>query len=128
MSKAVFQFCTSGPVGRERKARAGNCFATGTQRRFCLTLRGFALVFALQLGIPARAQDAIAVAAKPTQDQILYGKHSPVACNPKLAKKEGAEPPNGTPCLNQRERRTRRRWYQEHHRDEFPAQYYPGVE
>ena len=129
MNESVFLCHSSGTFGEGHPIRAADWRAVCTKLRVYPTLvGGLALAFTLLLENPARAQDAIAVSIQPTQDQVLYGKRAPAARNPKRTKKEVAVRPNGAPCLNRRERRARRRLYQEQHRDEFPALHQPGVE
>ncbi len=128
MKKAVFRCHPSGAVKRGYPVRAADWLAACTKLRVYHTLGSLALAFTLLLGTPAKAQNATVARTQPTQDEVLYGKHASAACSPKLAKKEVVVRPDATPCLNRRERRARRRLYQDQHRDEFPALYYPGVE
>ena len=128
MNTCVLRCHIGRAVGRRHPVRAAGWFAAVTKLQTNQVLAGLVLAFALQLSAPARAQDAVAIAANLTQDQIIYGKHAPAACTSKLAKREVAARPNAASCLARRELRARRRLYQEQHRDESPALYHPGVE
>lgn len=88
-----------------------------------------AIIAAMLVGTAAQAQTVPASSLPPTGDQQLYGKNSPSACAPIGSRRSGGGfKGDSSACLSRRERRLRRHQYQDLHRSEFPAVYYPGVE
>jgi hypothetical protein len=94
-------------------------------RRVSQSIRGLVLGMSILHGAPVHAQNAPVVALQTRRDLALYGKHSPNACPRKLAREKKQV---DMQCLTRVERRWQRRQYQEGHRSEFPAVYYPGIE